>query len=144
LVALVRPENCFFAILTGDTTRAFPRSATAVHRFGDPLVTIDKSLRRKGRLARSRNVLKRDERISLLQVEERWTPGRSPLGLPKVRAPKSAAGKKKKKKAKEEADTTAAAAEATPAATGKAGAPAAKAAGAAKSAAPAKPASGKK
>jgi small basic protein (TIGR04137 family) len=106
-------------------------------------VTIDKSLRRKGRLARSRNVLKRDERIVLLQAEEQWTPGRSPLGLPKVRVSKSAAGKKKKKKAKEEADTTAAAAEATPAATGKAGAPAAKAAGAAKPAAPAKP-SGKK
>lgn len=108
-------------------------------------MTIDKSLRRKGRLVRSRNVLKRDERILQLQVEERWTPGRSVLGLPKVRITKSAAGKKKKKKAKEEADTTAAAAEATPAATtGKAAAPAAKAAGGAKPAAPAKPASGKK
>jgi small basic protein (TIGR04137 family) len=106
-------------------------------------VTIDKSLRRKGRLARSRNVLKRDERIAELQAEERWTPGRSVLGLPKVRISKTAAGKKKKKKAKEEADTTAAAAEATPAAGGK-GAPAAKAAGASKAAAPAKPASGKK
>jgi small basic protein (TIGR04137 family) len=106
-------------------------------------VTIDKSLRRKGRLARSRNVLKRDERIAQLQVEERWTPGRSVLGLPKVRIAKTAAGKKKKKKAAEEADTTTAAAEATPAAGGKA-APAGKAAGAAKAAAPAKPASGKK
>jgi small basic protein (TIGR04137 family) len=106
-------------------------------------VTIDKSLRRKGRLARSRNVLKRHERIAELQLEERWTPGRSPLGLPKVRISKSAAGKKKKKKAKEEADTTAATAEATPAAGGKAAAPAAKAGGAAKAAAPAK-ASGKK
>jgi small basic protein (TIGR04137 family) len=105
-------------------------------------VTIDKSLRRKGRLARSRNVLKRDERIAQLQSEERWTPGRSVLGLPKVRIAKSTAGKKKKKKKEEEADTTTAAAEATPAAGGK-GAPA-KAGGAAKSAAPAKPASGKK
>ncbi len=102
-------------------------------------MTIDKSLRRRGRLARSRNVLKRDERIAELQAEERWTPGRSPLGLPKVRVTKTAVGKKKKKKTKEEADTTAAAAEATPAA-GKA--PAAKAAGGAK-AAPAKPASKK-
>jgi small basic protein (TIGR04137 family) len=106
-------------------------------------VTIDKSLRRKGRLARSRNVMKRGERIATLQTEERWTPGRSPLGLPKVRVSKTAAGKKKKKKAKEEADTTTAAAEATPAATGKAGA-SAKTAGASKAAAPAKPASGKK
>jgi small basic protein (TIGR04137 family) len=103
-------------------------------------VTIDKSLRRRGRLARARNVLKRDERIAQLQSEERWTPGRSVLGLPKVRIIKTAVGKKKKKKTAEEADTTAAAAEATPAA-GK-GAPA-KAAGASK-AAPAKPASGKK
>jgi small basic protein (TIGR04137 family) len=107
-------------------------------------VTIDKSLRRKGRLARSRNVMKRDERIDQLKIEERWTPGRSPLGLPKVRVPKTGAGKKKKKKAKEEADTTTAAAEATPAATGKGAASAAKTAGASKAAAPAKPASGKK
>ena len=105
-------------------------------------MTIDKSLRRKGRLARSRNVLKRDERIAQLQSEERWTPGRSVLGLPKVRIAKTAAGKKKKKKKEEEADTTTAAAEAAPA-TGKGGAPA-KAAGASKAAAPAKPASGKK
>jgi small basic protein (TIGR04137 family) len=109
---------------------------------GDPDVTIDKSLRRKGRLARARNVLKRDERIAQLQTEERWPPGRSVLGLPKVRIIKTAVGKKKKKKTAEEADTTAAAAEATPAAAGK-GAPA-KAAGASKAAAPAKPASGKK
>lgn len=104
-----------------------PPRTTAVHRLGDSDVTIDKSLRRKGRLARARNVLKRDERIAQLQTEERWTPGRSVLGLPKVRIIKTAAGKKKKKKAAEEADTTAAAAEATPAAAGK-GAPA-KAAG---------------
>jgi len=107
-------------------------------------VTIDKSLRRKGRLARSRNVLKREERMAVLQTEERWTPGRSPLGLPKVRVVLAAAGKKKKKKAKEEADTTAAAEGATPAAGAKAAAPAAKTAAAGKPAAPAKPAGGKK
>lgn len=107
-------------------------------------MTIDKSLRRKGRLARARSVLKRDERIAVLESEERWQSGRSPLGLPKVRIAKTALSKKKKKKAKEEADTTAAA-EATPDAAGtKASAPAAKTAGAAKPAAPAKPAPGKK
>jgi small basic protein (TIGR04137 family) len=68
-------------------------------------VTIDKSLRRRGRLARSRNVLKRAERIAQLEFEERWTEGRGPLGLPKVRVLKSVVGKKKKKKAKEEDDT---------------------------------------
>jgi small basic protein (TIGR04137 family) len=106
-------------------------------------VTIDKSLRGKGRLARARNVLKREERMAVLKADERWQEGRSPLGLPKVRVVVSAVGKKKKKKAKEEADTTAAAEGAAPAAGAKAAAPAAKAAGAAKPAAAAKPA-GKK
>jgi small basic protein (TIGR04137 family) len=65
-------------------------------------VTIDKSLQRKGRLVRSRNVLKRAERIERLQVEDRWIEGRSPLGLPKVRVVKTVVGKKKKKKTKED------------------------------------------
>ena len=69
-------------------------------------MTLDSSLKRKGRLARSRNVLKRHERINQLKLEERWDEGRSPLGLPKVRVMKTAIGKKKKKKAKEEDDTT--------------------------------------
>jgi len=69
-------------------------------------VTIDKSLKRSGRLARSRNVLKRDERIVQLKAEERWVEGRSPLGLPKVRVVKTTVGKKKKKKEKAEDDTT--------------------------------------
>lgn len=69
-------------------------------------MTIDKSLKRKGRLARSRNVLKRDERILQLESEDRWIEGRSPFGLPKVRVIKMVLGKKKKKKAKEEDDTT--------------------------------------
>ncbi len=77
-------------------------------------MTIDKSLRGKGRLARARNVLKREERMAMLQADDRWTAGRSPLGLPKVRVWISAVGKKKKKKAKEEADTTAAADGTTP------------------------------
>jgi small basic protein (TIGR04137 family) len=68
-------------------------------------VTIDKSLKRKGRLARTRNVLKRSERIDQLKFEERWEEGRSPFGLPKVRVMKLVLGKKKKKKAKDEDDT---------------------------------------
>lgn len=67
-------------------------------------MTLDKSLRRSGRLARSRNVLKRHERIERLQFEDRWEEGQSPLGLPKVRVMKTVLGKKKKKKAKEDAD----------------------------------------
>lgn len=66
-------------------------------------MTIDKSLQRKGRLVRLRNVLKRSERIDQLQAEERWQEGQSPFGLPKVRIIQTVVGKKKKKKAKEEA-----------------------------------------
>lgn len=65
-------------------------------------MAIDKSLRRPGRLVRSRNVLKRHERIESLQRDERWIGGQSPFGLPKVRVIKTAIGKKKKKKSKEE------------------------------------------
>jgi small basic protein (TIGR04137 family) len=63
-------------------------------------MSIDKSLRRKNSLERSRNVLTRGERIKVLQDEERWKEGRSPYGLPKVRVLKMA--KKAKKAAKEE------------------------------------------
>lgn len=62
-------------------------------------MSIDKSLRRKNSLERSRNVLTRGERILTLQNDERWPEGRSPFGLPKVRVLKIA---KKAKKAKEE------------------------------------------
>ena len=65
-------------------------------------MTIDKSLRRKGRLSRARNVLKREERINQLKAEDRWEDTNSPLGLPKVRVMKTVVGKKKKKKAKDE------------------------------------------
>lgn len=63
-------------------------------------MSIDKSLRRKNQLERSRNVLTRTERIKVLQNEERWTEGRSPFNLPKVRVLK--VSKKAKAKAKEE------------------------------------------
>lgn len=88
-------------------------------------MTVDRSLKRRGRLVRSRNVLTRDERIAKLRENERWEEGRSPLGLPKVRVFKAMIGKKKKKK--EEGD------EATPAKGGDGAKPAAK--GAAKPAA---------
>jgi small basic protein (TIGR04137 family) len=72
-------------------------------------MSIDKSLRRKNQLARSRNVLTRGERIKVLQDDERWKEGRSPYGLPKVRVLKAA---KKAKKAKEEEKPAEGAAEA--------------------------------
>src|SRR5262245_57091247 len=109
------------------------RSGGSDLKTGDIGVPIDKSLRRRGRLVRSRNVLTREERIDQMKREETWISGRSPLGLPKTRVVKIAA--KKKKKAKEEATEEGAVAAA---AGGTAPAPAA--AAAASPAAAAKPA----
>jgi small basic protein (TIGR04137 family) len=67
-------------------------------------VTIDRSLKRKGRLARSRNVLKRDERIAQMETQDKWLEGASPLGIPKTRVIKVTLGKKKKVKAEPAAD----------------------------------------
>ena len=70
-------------------------------------MTIDKSLKRKGRLARTRSVLSRDERIKQMKADDRWADGQSPFRLPKLRVVRLVVGKKKKKKAAEGADTTA-------------------------------------
>jgi small basic protein (TIGR04137 family) len=86
-------------------------------------MSIDKSLRRKNQLARSRNVLTRAERIKVLQNDERWPEGRSPFGLPKVRVFKVVTKKAKKKEEEKPAEGAEAAAEgAAPAAAGKEGA----------------------
>ncbi|MGD9645277.1 MAG: small basic protein [Pirellulales bacterium] len=69
-------------------------------------MTMDKSLRRKSALARSRSVLTRAERIDRLKADDRWQEGQSPLGLAKVRVYKLAMKKKKKKK-EEEGDAAA-------------------------------------
>lgn len=76
-------------------------------------MSIDKSLKRKNTLARSRNVLNRAERIAVLKSEDRWVEGMGPFNLPKVRILK--VGKKTKKAAKE---APAAGAAASPAAGG--------------------------
>lgn len=81
-------------------------------------MTLDRSLKGKGRLARARSVLSRDERIAKMREEDRWADGRSPFGLPKIRVAKASTGKKKK--AKEEAAEGADAAAAAPAADAKA------------------------
>ena len=75
-------------------------------------MTLDRSLKGKGRLSRARSVLSRDERIAKMREEERWTEGRSPFNLPKIRVAKAASGKKKK--AKEEGEAAAGEAAATP------------------------------
>ena len=63
-------------------------------------MTIDKSLKIKSGVQRSRNVLTRAERIERLKAVD----GDTVMGLPKVRVQKTAL--KKKKKAKVEEETT--------------------------------------
>lgn len=64
-------------------------------------MTMDKSLRIRRGLVRSRSVLTRAERIARLQDADRWKEGDSPFGLDKVRVYKLAIKKKKKKKEEE-------------------------------------------
>ncbi len=59
-------------------------------------MSIDRSLKIKGALARHRNVLTRAERVGKLKDEERWQEDDSVLGLPKVAHRKSHAGRKAK------------------------------------------------
>lgn len=62
-------------------------------------MTIDKSLRIRLGLVRSRNVLTRVERITKLKETDRWQEGDSPFNLPKVRVQSLVIKKKKKKEA---------------------------------------------
>jgi small basic protein (TIGR04137 family) len=64
-------------------------------------MTIDKSLKIRRGLIRTRNVLTRAERISKLAETDRWQEGDSPIGLAKVRVQKMVMKKKKKKKEEE-------------------------------------------
>lgn len=59
-------------------------------------MSLDKSLKSKSSLERHRNVLKRSERIEVLQRDDRWDPGQSPFGLPKVAHRKAKVGKRGK------------------------------------------------
>jgi small basic protein (TIGR04137 family) len=72
-------------------------------------MTMDKSLRSRKGMVRARSVLSRAERLTKLQEAERWKPGDSPLGIPKVRVIKISMKKKKKAKAEEGAEGAAAA-----------------------------------
>ncbi len=65
-------------------------------------MTIDKSLKIKKGVTRSRNVLTRVERIEKLQSQDRWSDESSPFSLPKIRVYKVVL--KKKKKVKEDDD----------------------------------------
>ncbi len=67
-------------------------------------MSIDKSLRRKDSLQRTRNVLTRGERIKVMIDEERWQEGRSPFNLPKTKVVKVVIKKAKKAKDEEAAE----------------------------------------
>jgi small basic protein (TIGR04137 family) len=97
-------------------------------------MSIDKSLKRKGGMTRTRCVLTRAERIAKMLEDGKYPEGRSPFGLPKTRVAKIVLKKKPKKEATAEGGEAAAgaAAGATPAATPAAAAPAAKEAAPAK------------
>ena len=87
-------------------------------------MSIDKSLKLKGKLVRPRNVFTRVERIKILMEEGKWEPTMSVFGIPKVKSVKiKRKGKSEKKAAKAEAaaEATPAAAAATPAAAPAAG-----------------------
>jgi len=66
-------------------------------------MSIDRSLKTAGNLARHRNVLTRAERIVKLKDLERWDESKSPFGLPKVANRNLKVGKKSKKKEEEAA-----------------------------------------
>ena len=61
-------------------------------------MTIDKSLKIRAGITRSRNVLTRPERLEKLKRAERWSEGDPVLGLPKVRVQKVSLRRKKKAK----------------------------------------------
>ncbi|MBN2477522.1 MAG: small basic protein [Pirellulales bacterium] len=71
-------------------------------------MSMDKSLRLRRGLIRSRSVLTRVERIERLKAADRWSEGDSPFGLDKVRVYKISLKKKKKKKEDETAEAGAA------------------------------------
>ncbi|MDO4629855.1 MAG: small basic protein [Planctomycetia bacterium] len=66
-------------------------------------MTIDKSLKVRAALIRTRSVLTRAERIEKLQSLDRWGEDASPVGLAKVRVYKLQMKKKKKEKAEDDA-----------------------------------------
>ena len=66
-------------------------------------MTIDKSLRVKKGVTRSRNVLTRVERIEKMKEMDKWAEGESPFGLPKTRVYRVVLKKKKKAKTEEPA-----------------------------------------
>jgi small basic protein (TIGR04137 family) len=62
-------------------------------------MSIDKSLKRKGGMNRTRSVMTRAERIEKMMENGAFAEGRSPFGIPKTRVVKVVLRKKAKKEA---------------------------------------------
>ena len=65
-------------------------------------MSMDKSLKRKGGMTRTRCVMKRSERIIKMIEDGKWKDDQSPYNLPKTRVLKVALKKKDKKEAEAE------------------------------------------
>ena len=70
-------------------------------------MTIDKSLKVKKGVTRSRNVLTRVERIEKMKEMDKWQEGDSPFSLPKTRVYRVVLNKKKKAVKADDADAKA-------------------------------------
>ena len=55
-------------------------------------MSMDKSLKKGGGLTRARNVLKRAERLALLQEDDRWKADQGVFNLPKTKYRRLAPG----------------------------------------------------
>ena len=55
-------------------------------------MSMDKSLKKGGALARARNVLKRAERLALLQEDDKWKPEQGVYNIPKTKYRRLAVG----------------------------------------------------
>src|SRR5437588_12821535 len=84
-------------ILSQLAVRGVAPTPTTEHRPPATAMSMDKSLKRKGGMARNRCVLKRSERILKMLEEGKFPDGRSPFGLPKTRVQKVVLKKKPKK-----------------------------------------------
>ena len=67
-------------------------------------MSLDKSLKRKGGMARIRCVMTRTERILKMMEDGKWTEENTPTGLPKTRVQKIVLKKKTKKETPEDDD----------------------------------------
>jgi small basic protein (TIGR04137 family) len=64
-------------------------------------MSIDKSLKKAGALARARNVLTRAERLAVLQEDEKWNPEKGIYNLPKTKYRRLAPGQSGPKRPEE-------------------------------------------